>query len=150
MVPGQRIVFRARGDFTGASAAFTGGVTGQTDGAPTVDGKLSINGENIGALVDLFAALTNQTITQRLPRRDRVEIETRITVSENQLAAEDLEIRFGDTVAKGAFSKGGEGSGRFDLKLDANRLDIDGLLAALEVPEGAAVRRDVRAVRAAA
>ena len=133
VVPDKRVVFRARADLPGASASFTGGGQFAAPG-PQIDGKLSVKGESIGTVVDLVAALFGQTVGARLPRRDRIDIEARIAVLESEVSAEELEIRFGDTVAKGEFKTGLEAASRFDLTLDANRLDIDAWLAALAAP----------------
>jgi hypothetical protein len=76
-------------------------------------------------------------------------IESQIAVTPNDLSANELEIRIGDTVAKGSMSAAFAGAGRFEVALDANRIDVDALLADLAEQRAAAEPPDEAAGEAA-
>ena len=128
--PAQRVAMRARLSSGGVSVGFTGGGT-PTAERPAVDGKATVTSASLAELAGLVAAATGRTVTARMPRRQRLAIEAQVAATENDLSANDVEIRFGDTVAKGKLTTKFAGGGQFELALDANRIDIDALIADL-------------------
>jgi len=127
---GERIAFRARLDSDGAKLNFQGGVR-LADSGPVTDGKLSLNGDDSGPIFDWLGAALGRPVAMRLPPDQQIGVEGRLTASAEELTVTELEIRFGDTVAKGEMLATFVVPRRFDLTLDANRLDLNVLVAGL-------------------
>jgi uncharacterized protein involved in outer membrane biogenesis len=85
------------------------------------------------------AGLSGERVALPMPRRQRMDLTARVSVSNNDLSANDLEVRIGDTVAKGQLTASLAAPVQFDVKLDANRLDLDSVLA--DIAPGASPAR---------